>query len=142
MLALGYGCNAVAPKRVSCTAVTMRPKTILRATLPFLACSAVFGTAEIWNTKDSSIWTDAEANSILNNSPWAKQAKAQPAQGALAPRGGRGGMGRRGGMGYPGGGRGGRTNTQPMSVVVRWESAKPVQEAEVRLQKLNASPDS
>jgi len=53
-------------------------------------------------------------------------------------------MGRRGGIGYPGGGRGGggrTSNEQPMSAVVRWESAKPVQEAETRLQKLSASPD-
>ena len=110
--------------------------------LPVLACTAVFGATEIWNIKDSSIWTGAEANSVLNNSPWAKQVKAQPAQGAPARRGGRGGMGRRGGMGYPGGGGGGRTNSQPMSVVVRWESAKPVQEAEARLQKLNTPADS
>lgn len=123
----------------------MQSTTILRAALPVLACAAVFGATEVWNIKDSSIWTDAEANSILNKSPWAKQVKAQAGQGGQAQRGGRG-MGRRGGMGYPGGGggypgggRGGQTNAQPMNVVVRWESAKPVREAEARLQKLNAS---
>ncbi len=122
----------------------MRSKTLLRALLPVWAGAVAFCATEVWNVKDSSIWTDAEANSILNKSPWAKQVKAQGAQGGQARRGGRG-MGRRGGMGYPGGGYpggGGRASTQPMNVVVRWESAKPVQEAEARLRKLNGPSDS
>jgi len=47
-------------------------------------------------------------------------------------------MGRRGGMG---GGRGG-ASAAPLDVVVRWESAKPIQEAEARLRNLNASAGS
>jgi len=128
----------------------MKPKTILRAALPALAYAVAFCATEVWNTKDSSIWADSEANQILNNSPWAKQVKAKPAQaGAVRRSGGGRGMGRRGGIGYPGGGGGtgrgggGRTSSdQPMSALVRWESAKPIQEAETRLQKLRAAPDS
>src|SRR4051794_24966604 len=115
----------------------MQRKSILRAALPVLACATAFAAAEVWNIKDSSIWTDAEANSILNKSPWAKQVKTQSGQGPVR-RSSRG-MGRRGGgMGYPGGGYpggggggypgggGGRAGGQPMTAVVRWESAKPV----------------
>jgi hypothetical protein len=122
----------------------MKPKTILRAALPAFACSVAFCATEVWNIKDSSIWSDSEANQVLNNSPWAKQVKAKPAQAGAVRRGGGGrGMGRRGGIGYPGGGGGGRTSSdQPMSALVRWESAKPIQEAETRLQKLRATPDS
>src|SRR5436309_364754 len=120
----------------------MKYKAVSRAALPIIACVIAFGATEVWNTKVSSIWTAAEANLILSNSPWAKQVKTKPAQsGAVRPGGGR--MGRRGGVGYPGGGGGGRgggANT-PMSVTVRWESAKPVQEAEARLRKLNTPAD-
>ena len=132
----------------------MRPKIVLRTGLPLIACAAAFCATEVWNTKVSSHWTEAEANLILNNSPWAKQVKTKTAQsgGARRSGGGRGGgMGRRGGIGgYPGGGyppagggggRGGANNA-PMSALVRWESAKPVQEAETRLQNLSAPADS
>jgi hypothetical protein len=130
--------------------IAMQSKTVLRAALPAIACAVAFCAAEVWNTKDSRIWTEAEANLILNNSPWAKQVKTKSAQSGGAQPGGRrgGGMGRRGGMGGPGsyprgggGGRGGEANA-PMSAVVRWESAKPVQEAEARLKKLSNSENS
>jgi len=127
----------------------MQSKTVLRAALPAIACAVAFCAAEVWNTKDSRIWTEAEANLILNNSPWAKQVKTKPAQAGGAQPGGRigGGMGRRGGMGRPGGyprtsGRRGGEANAPMSAVVRWESAKPVQEAEARLKKLSNSENS
>jgi hypothetical protein len=122
-------------------------KTALRAGLPLIACAAAFCATEVWNTKDPSVWTNEDANLILNNSPWAKQIKVSPAQTSQA-RPGRsgGGMGRRGGIGYPGGGypgggtgRGaGRAGGVPMTVVVRWESAKPVQEAKKRLAPANS----
>jgi hypothetical protein len=135
----------------------MEQKTILRAGLPFIACAAALCTTEVWNTKDPAVWTTEDANIVLNNSPWAKQIKISPAGSGQARRGG--GMGRRGGMGYPGGGYpgggypgggypgggrrgGGGANSTPMTVVVRWESAKPVQEAEKRLQNNNAASDA
>ena len=133
----------------------MKQKTILRAALPIVACAAAFSATEVWNTKDSAVWTTEDANLILNNSPWAKQIKISSGQSPAR----RSGMGRRGGMGgggypgggypgggggypgggYPQGGGGGGASSMPMTVVVRWESAKPVQEAEKRLQNNNAA---
>src|SRR5438876_7999250 len=109
------------------------------AGLLVIACAAAFCATEVWNTKVSSRWTEADANLILNNSPWAKQIKTKTAGGGGARRGG---MGRRR-AGYPtGGGSRGGANIGPMSALVRWESAKPVQEAEARLRELSAPADS
>src|SRR5256885_15897671 len=118
----------------------MEWKIVLRAGLLVIACAAAFCATAVWNTKVSSRWTEADANLILNNSPWAKQVKTKTAGGGGGAR--PGGMGRRR-AGYPtgGGGRGG-ANIGPMSALVRWESAKPVQEAETRLRELNAPADS
>ena len=118
-------------------------------------CAVAFSATEVWNTKDPSVWTTEDANVILNKSPWAKQIKVGGQQQMR-----RQGMGRRGGMGYPGGGypgggypgcggypgggggypgggggypQGGGGGAPQMNAVVRWESAKPVQEAEARL---------
>jgi hypothetical protein len=137
----------------------MKRKTILRAGLPLIACAAAFCATEVWNTKDPAVWTTEDANLILNNSPWAKQIKVSAGQPGQGRRMGGGGMGRRGGGypgggggypggGYPGGGGGypgrggggGGASSAPMTVVVRWESAKPVQEAEKRLQNKNPDP--
>jgi hypothetical protein len=129
----------------------MQLKTVIRAALPILAGAAAFGAAEVWNTKVSSVWTEADANLILNNSPWAKQVKTKTQAGAQrVMRPGRsGGMGRRGGIGYPGGGYPGGggggwggAGQAPMNVLVRWESARPVQEAEARLKSLHSPPDA
>ena len=147
----------------------MSLRITLRAGLPVLVTAAAFCATEVWNTKDPSVWTTEDANVVLNNSPWAKQIKLAPqGMGQRRP----GGMGRRGGgMGYPGGGypgggypgggggypgggggypggggRGGSGGTDgislPASATVRWESAKPVEEAEARLNSLNASYNS
>ncbi len=115
----------------------MQLKIVLRAGMPVVACAVAFCATEVWNTKVSSRWTAADANLILNNSPWAKQVKTKTAASGGARRGG---MGRRR-DGYPTGGRGGANNS-PMSALVRWESAKPVQEAETRVRELNAPADS
>src|SRR6185295_9595312 len=106
---------------------------VLRAGLPLIACTVAFCANEVWNTKVSSRWTEADANLILNNSPWAKQVKTTAAQ-SVARRAGPGTRGM-------GGRRGGRIdgNTATMSALVRWESARPVQEAEARLQDLHAA---
>jgi len=134
----------------------MKLNTVLRAGLQVAACAVAFCATEVWNSKDPSVWTSEDANIILNKSPWAKQIKV----GGEQPM--RRGMGRRGGMGYPGGGypgggypgggypsggggyppqggSGGGGSPQ-MSAVVRWESAKPVQEAEARLKNGSNAP--
>jgi hypothetical protein len=137
----------------------MNSRLALRLGMPALACAAAFCANEVWNTKDPSVWTTEDANTVLNNSPWAKQIKVTPPQSG-ARRGG--GMGRRGGMGYPGGGypsggggypgggggypgggRGGSGggSSTPINGTIRWESAKPVQQAEARLTSLRSSYD-
>src|SRR5580704_16780872 len=79
----------------------MRAGFALRFGLPGAICAVAFCATEVWNTKDPSVWTTEDANTVLNNSPWAKQIKLTP------PMTRRQGMGRRGGgMGYPGGGGG------------------------------------
>ena len=76
-----------------------------------------------------------------------------PGMGGPGMGGGRGGMGGGGGMGYPGGGRssdpdmggdrepaGDRTAT-PSAVTVRWESAQPVREAQLKLRQESVGAD-
>ncbi len=140
----------------------MKLNTIIRAGLQMAVCAVAFSATEVWNSKDPSVWTTEDANVILNKSPWAKQIKV----GGQQPM--RRGMGRRGGMGYPGGGYpgggypgggypgggggypgggggypqggGGGGGAPQMNAVVRWESAKPVQEAEARLKGGSNAP--
>src|SRR5262249_10201060 len=138
----------------------MTTRIAMRAVLPALACAAAYCATEVWNTKDPAVWPTEDGNVILNNSPWAKQIKVGGQQMWQ-----RRGMGRRGGMGYPGGGYpgggypgggypgggypggGGRGGSgggggMPMSALIRWESAQPVQQAEARLKSLNAPSDA
>ena len=126
---------------------------------------AAFG-ADPWKTKKPAEWTDKEAAQILNDSPWAKKASAEigfgsmgsPSGGMGGPGGGKGGPG--GGMGGPGGGMGGPGGgmggpgggmggpgggmggpgggMQAPKIIVRWESAEPVQEALNRVESVAA----
>ena len=66
----------------------MQMKIVWRAGLPIMACAVAFCATEVWNTKVSSHWTEAEANLILNNSPWAKQVKTKSASSGVMRRGG------------------------------------------------------
>ncbi len=145
----------------------MNTRIALLAVLPAVLCAAAFCAAEVWNTKDPAVWTTEDANVILNNSPWAHQIKVggqqagqrrgmgrrgggmgypgggYPGGGGGYPGGGGGYPGGGGGYpggggGYPGGGRGG-AGSMPMSALVRWESAQPVQQAEARLKNLTAA---
>lgn len=127
-----------------------------------------------WKDKPAAQWSDAEAQQILTDSPWARPVTPlfnPTRQRGMGRRGGMGGGGlgmpggRRGGMGYPGGGGGypgggggypgggggypgggggypGGGNTggrqgggqgdyqrDPPNLIVRWESALPIQQA-------------
>ena len=84
------------PRFCIASAYCMQLKIVLRAGLPVIACTVAFCANEVWNTKVSSHWTEAEANLILNNSPWAKQVKTKTAQSGV---GRRPGGSRAGGMG-------------------------------------------
>jgi hypothetical protein len=91
------------------------------------------GESEFWNKKDPSQWSSEEIEKLKTKSPWAK-----PVNVALRQSGS---SGNSGGVGYPGGGgmgggmgrgrRGGMGGPAPIEYkgVVRWVSAKPIQEA-------------
>jgi hypothetical protein len=114
--------------------------------------------SDFWNKKDPANWSSDEIDKLVTKSPWAKQVNASspamsrgygdnggsggggmgdpgiggtgggyPGGGGGYPGGGMGG----GGRGMGGGGRRGGAGQMPISytATVRWESAKPVQEA-------------
>ena len=105
------------------------------------ACALALNAGEVWNSKDYTRWSDDDINQILTNSPWAKKTNVTlDGQGVGQRRGDRDGMGsvrgRTGTMGSPGssgggeyGGNGGGVygRKPDLIVVVRWDSALPVQ---------------
>ena len=114
-----------------------------------------------WKAKSVPDWSAEDAQQVLTDSPWEKSVTPTLSKVASAPgsrpgrRGGFGGVGigfpgggiggRRGGYGYPGGGnpndtsqRGDTTHSQtPPTLKVRWESALPVREAELKTRDTN-----
>jgi hypothetical protein len=140
---------------------------ILKLPLIVLLASLVNLRAEdaAWKSKPVPEWTAADAEQVLTDSPWTRTVTPtverqsqdrQPGSGG-GRRGGigiggvgfPGGMGRRGGYpggGYPGGGRSGRTDEggdrrdagSPPALKVRWESALPVREAELKARDTDA----
>jgi len=97
------------------------------------------GESEFWNKKDPSQWSSDEIEKLKTKSPWAKSVTVALRQsgssgngsGAGYPGGGMGGGGMGGGgmgRGRRGGGMGGPAPIQYHGVV-RWVSAKPIQEA-------------
>lgn len=135
------------------------PLVVLLATI-----AAVGAEDPAWKNKPVPEWTADDAQQVLADSPWAKAVtpsvdrQSQDRQPGYGRRGGGigiggggigfpGGMGRRGGYGggYPGGGGSGRTDDggnrrgdTPPSLKVRWESALPVREAELKARDTNA----
>lgn len=116
------------------------------------------GNSDFWNKKEPAEWSSEEIDKLVTKSPWARQVNASSAAmsrqyggsggngGGVGDPGIGGGGGSYpggGGMGYPGGGgmggrgmggggrRGSGAGPMPLSytATVRWESAKPVQEA-------------
>jgi len=98
------------------------------------------GESEFWNKKDPSQWSSEEIEKLKTKSPWAKSVTVALRQSGSGSGGGVGYPG--GGGGYPGGGmggggrgggrgRGGARGPAPIEYhgVVRWVSAKPIQEA-------------
>ncbi|MCC6364861.1 MAG: hypothetical protein IT165_15175 [Bryobacterales bacterium] len=108
---------------------------------------------QAWKGKKVADWTQDDCRQLLSDSPWAKTvtpAVERPASAQRRPGGmgrggfgmpGMGGMGRRGGMG--GGGRArrpggmGQQGAPPM-LYLRWESALPIREAELKTRDTNA----
>ncbi len=121
-----------------------------------------------WATKQSALWTQDDCKQVLTDSPWAKSvtpgivrhnpADDRPYQ--QRPMGRRGGFGFPGGGypggGYPGGGYPGgyppqnqypqnpprssddTADEKPPMLTLRWESALPVRDAELRSRDENA----
>jgi hypothetical protein len=117
------------------------------------------GGSDFWNKKEPAEWSSDEIDRLVTKSPWAKEVNAASSAvsrpysgnsgsdpgvgGGGGYPGGGGGYPGGGGMGYPGGGgmggrggggggrRGGEGSDMPLAyrATVRWESAKPVQEA-------------
>ncbi|MFB3826013.1 MAG: hypothetical protein ACE15B_04555 [Bryobacteraceae bacterium] len=115
-----------------------------------VAGMAVLATAQqpSWRDKPAAEWTRAEARQVLTDSPWAKSTLAKL---NVTRGGGGGGGGGRIGVGVPRrrtGGIGGypvpRTPPpaprqapaprKPPTLLVRWETAEPVREAELKTQ--------
>jgi hypothetical protein len=104
-----------------------------------------------WKSKPIPEWTADDAQQVLSDSPWAKSVTPAMTRTATSPDSGRrggiglggvgiglpGGMGRRGGGGYPGRTGGGET-LQPPTLKLRWESALPVREAELKARDIAA----
>jgi len=117
----------------------MQRKSVLQLTLAGSLCAVALFASDFWKTKDSSQWTNEEVAKLLTDSPWAKQITVSSGQPAQRRSGGRrGGMGGGfpgggGGGGYPGGGGGGGYGgSSSQEIVLRWESAAPVQQALLR----------
>ncbi len=115
-----------------------------------LAASAAFAQ-DFWTKKQFNQWTDEELKEFVSDSPWAKDitmATRPPGGGSFDmgagatggggddsgggdAGGGGGGGGRRGGGG--GGGRGGAGGAAAtMKLVISWQSALPIKQANVR----------
>ena len=110
--------------------------------VPFLLLSA----DEAWKTKRAADWTDAETKQVLTDSPWAAMVTPTVKKVEQKQTGHRGGI-----VGIPGIGRrqpqtqdpndtpSAATDT-PQPFNIRWESALPIREAELKARETNA-PD-
>jgi hypothetical protein len=130
----------------------MQRKPVLQLALAGSLCAVALFASDFWKTKDSKEWSNEEVAKMLTDSPWSKQItvnSGQPAQRRSMGRrgggmgggggypGGGGGYPGGGGGGYPGGGSsggggGGYGGSSSQQIVLRWESAQPVQEALLR----------
>ncbi len=113
------------------------------------------GADQAWKTKQYPEWTEDDAKEVMTSSPWAKTVVVTPAKasGKEAEHGshhgriglGGFGIGRTGAEGSrrPNGGGsdpGTASPTQAVTLTVRWESALPMHEAELKARDIGA-PD-
>jgi len=130
-----------------------------------LALAAVIQADDpTWKDKQVSEWSDGDAKQLLADSPWVKSTtpswtRNSPSNSSpmgqrsnvgfgipgLGFPGGGGGMGRRGGGGYPNNPNNNPnnypnsdTNQKLPMLTLRWESAMPVREAELKARDVNA----
>jgi hypothetical protein len=102
---------------------------------------------QAWKNKQYPEWTEDDAKEVMTNSPWAKSVVATPVKPPETHRGriGIGGFG----IGRSGGGAGrhgaddgtkAATPDQPATLTLRWESAQPMREAQLKARNIGA-PD-
>jgi len=120
----------------------MQRKTLQQISVLGSVCAVALFASDVWKTKDYTQWSSEEVYKVLNDSPWAKQKNVTGGESGQSQRRSSSGQGRGGGMGG-GGGRGGNGGNYPddsprgggmrsMNVVVRWESALPIQQVLLR----------
>jgi len=126
----------------------------LCTTLLVLSALTLTGADQAWKNKQYPEWTEDDAKEVMTNSPWAKTVVATPIKpdgreqqpGSHRARIGIGGFGigrsRPGGTGRQGGDDGGKATSpdQPATLTLRWESALPMREAELKARDTGA-PD-
>ena len=117
----------------------VRHRAVVRAAVCLAACLAVhiggsltIAAAGFWTVRPFTEWTEKEARSIIEGSPWAAIVSvalppAGPVPSGDMPAGGRGGGGRGGDDSFGPGPRRVRVN-------ISWRSALPVKQALVRTQ--------
>jgi hypothetical protein len=119
-----------------------------------LSALILTGADQAWKNKQYPEWTEEDAKEVMTNSPWAKSVVATPVKpnGKMGqPQTHRGRIGIGGfGMGRSGSGVAGRRGgdngaskaspDQPATLTLRWESALPMREAELKARDIGA-PD-
>jgi hypothetical protein len=136
-----------------------RKRQMFPVPVAMLAAAGLIWAADpTWKDKQVSEWSDNDAKQVLADSPWVKS--VTPSWAKNSPSSSSPGMGRGGnvgfgipGLGFPGGGMGRRggggnpNNTNPNNdssnqklpmLTLRWESAMPVREAELKARDVNA----
>src|ERR1017187_3291255 len=141
----------------------MQRRPFLQLSLAGSLCAVALLASDFWKTKDYTQWSSEEVTKVLTDSPWAKEitvSSGQQGQQRRSSGGRRGGMGGGGypgggggypgggggnpggGGGYPGGGGGGQGGGGiHEQVVLRWDSALPIQHALLRQGHHPASSD-
>jgi hypothetical protein len=130
----------------------------------FLVPLAMLAAADLtWKDKQVSEWSDDDAKQVLADSPWVKSVTPSMAKGSQSSSNSGIGRGNVGigipGLGFPGGGAGGRrggrggyppntgnnggrnnnpTDQKLPALTLRWESAMPVREAELKARDVDA----
>jgi hypothetical protein len=122
-------------------------RDIFRIAAFVLSALVLAGADQAWKNKEYPDWTEDDAREVMTNSPWAKTVVATP----VKPAGQTGSHSRRIGFSGLGIGRSsGRHGSddgsskanpdQPATLTLRWESAQPMREAELKARDIGA-PD-
>jgi hypothetical protein len=118
-----------------------------KITLAVAGTALLLCAADAWKNPDYTQWSSEDAQKVMTKSPWAKETTVTMGQGSSPGSQGsrRGGMGGGGGMGGMGGGGmgggrgggmggGGGQSAPSQKITIRWESAMPIKEAELKAQ--------